>query len=114
MRCDAQIDVQIAGRSSANAGFTASANANAAAVVHARRHFHRQTPLDFAPSATRAIRTRLLNDLAVAGAFGARRLRDELSERCLAHHPLHAGPAAAIAWNDKRSRRSAAAATRFA
>src|SRR5579884_3272026 len=70
--------------------------------------------LHFPAPAPTARCARLLEHLPLPIAARARRLRNELTQRCLADHPLYAAAAAAIACDDERSRRRSASAARFA
>src|SRR5580658_9632500 len=103
-------DVQVAVGTAAHAGLAAAGDADARTVVDARRDADLQRLLLLDAAAAAAIRTRRLHDLPVAAALGAGRLRDELSERRLAHLALNPAPAAAVARNDQRAGLGAAAA----
>src|SRR5580658_125387 len=110
MAGDAQVDVEVAVGTAAHAGLAAAGDADARTVVDARRDADLQRLLLLDAAAAAAIRTRRLHDLPVAAALGAGRLRDELSERRLAHLALNPAPAAAVARNDQRAGLGAAAA----
>src|SRR5205823_14604716 len=97
-----------------DAGLTAPVDANPAAVIDAGGHFDAERAIGFAPPASAAIRTRVFRRLPFSAALGTCRLRHELSERSLPHHPHHACARTAIAGGDEGTGRGSRSVTRFA
>ena len=101
VRNDAEIDVEIARRTAANAGFAVAADADTRTIVDAGRNLYGELALD-----SRVARVRWqashgdANDVSLPAALRADRLRYDLAERRLPH-----GAHDAAAARNDRSRR---------
>ena len=100
-------DVEIAGRSIAQACFAVTGDTDAASVIDSRRNLDGQRLVSFGLSAPEARFARVRNHLSGTVALPARALRDELSERRLTNGSLRACSAATLAGENQRPRSGA-------
>src|ERR1700676_1223610 len=94
---EAEIDVQIPGRTAARPRFAAARDADAASLVDARGNLDGQRPRAFDAAVTAALLAGRGDELAVAATFGTCGLRDERAEGRLPRAPRDAASTATLA-----------------